>query len=331
MKSIRSLVRRKSPLLGFILGAAATWWIWPGMDSVKWGALKVVEQGHHTWEPVDETALVNERWHQLSRRRDIEFAPTEVRWTHESEAIRAGELPVFIKGDPVPVDTLFLTIINPELADFSVHTSPGSYRDIDEWVDALGADVVINGSYYNRLGHPDTPLISFGSQFGPREYAAEHGAFVVDSKAARLVDLKDSSWSKALEGSQHAFVSYPLLLDAHGSTRSEGRTKWLANRSFIGITHTGEIVLATTERAFFTLENLSKFLRKAPLDLAMALNLDGGPVASLAARLPGYRHTVYGTYETQDRNGQEYVLTPGIAGKKYALPIVLAVKGRRQR
>lgn len=317
--------RRIAAILSFVIGAAVTTTLWIGIGSLKWGILKVVEQGHHTWAPVESTDLPGKSWHRLAHRRDIRFSPSEVTWIRNSGGIRVGELPVLIEGENQPVDTFLITVIDPRSAKFSVHVSPESYRDVDEWADALNAQVVINGSYYSKLGQPDTPLVSFGELQGPSTYKASHGAFVIGSNSTQIVDLQSRTWKESLKNARHGFVSYPMLLDAQQNSRSEGRNSWLANRSFVGVTRSGEIVLATSSEAFFTLENLSKFLRQSPLDLDMALNLDGGPVAGLTVRLPGYQRTVYGRHETQVRENKELVLKPGIPGKKYPLPIVLAV------
>jgi hypothetical protein len=39
------------------------------------------------------------------------------------------------------------------------------------------------------------------------------------------------------------------------------------------------VIFGTTADAFFSFDRLAAFLRAAPLDIRIALNLDGGPVA----------------------------------------------------
>jgi hypothetical protein len=50
----------------------------------------------------------------------------------------------------------------------------------------------------------------------------------------------------------------------------------LANRNFLGRNAQDRIIVRTTEDAFFSLPRLADFLRRAPLGLTLALNLDGG-------------------------------------------------------
>ena len=98
-------------------------------------------------------------------------------------------------------------------------------------------------------------------------------------------------------------VSYPLLLAPDGSSRVQADARWLANRSFVAQDRTGRIVLGTTVDAFFSLERLASFLRAAPLDLVVALNLDGGPVACQAVMSESVRRDFCGKWETAVHEG----------------------------
>jgi len=177
------------------------------------------------------------------------------------------------------VDRLLLARIDPAQWRFSVHSAPAGNHDLDTWMRELRAVLVVNGSYYGRLkGEPDTPLISNGVSMGPAEYEALHGAFVASARDANVVDLNGKDWRKVFAGKTNAMVSYPLLVDENGLTRAK-RSEWLAGRSFVGQDRSGKIVIGTTADAFLSLDRFAELLRRAPLDLATALNLDGGPVA----------------------------------------------------
>src|SRR5262249_23203214 len=128
----------------------------------------------------------------------------------------------------------------------------------------------------------------------------------------------------ALRGVDDAMVSSPLLLAADGTDRVNADVHWLANRSFIGQDHSGRIILGTTADAFFSLKRLAAFLRDAPLDLAIALNLDGGPVACQGIALNGFSRSVCGRWDLADRDKQMKLLTPAYGKERWGLPIVLA-------
>ena len=78
-----------------------------------------------------------------------------------------------------------------------------------------------------------------------------------------------------------------------------GSSRWLANRSFVGQDGGEHIIVGTTTDAFFPLDRFARFLLDAPLGLAFALNLDGGPVASQGIALNGFERRSYGQWEAK--------------------------------
>ena len=117
-------------------------------------------------------------------------------------------------------------------------------------------------------------------------------------------------------------VSYPLLV-AGGTTGVAHPSQWLANRSFVGQDVGGRIIIGTTTDAFFTLDRLAHFLLKAPLGLTVALNLDGGPIASQGVSLNGFDRRTYGRWEAQVEGSRVKLLTWPYG--TVAMPIVIAV------
>jgi len=244
-------------------------------------------------------------------------------WASIAEGFDVAELAVMAEGQEV--DRILLARVDPARFRFAVRNAPAGDRDLDRWMRELGAALVINGSYFARDGTPDTPLVSAGVRLGPRHYIANHGAFIAAGQSAGIRDLAVQDWHIALRGADDAMVSYPLLVTRDGSSRVKADARWLANRSFVGQDHDGRIILGTTAEAFFSLERLATFLREAPLDLAIALNLDGGPVACQGIALNGYRRSACGRWELSARNGRLDLLTPVFGTVRWSLPIVLAV------
>jgi len=97
----------------------------------------------------------------------------------------------------------------------------------------------------------------------------------------------------------------------------------LANRSFVGQDATGRVIVGTTADAFFSLDGLARFLRDAPLGLTIALNLDGGPVASQGISLNGYERRIHGRWEAQVNGNRVDLLTWPYG--TVAMPVVMAV------
>ncbi len=282
-------------------------------DFTTWALLKTFEQGGSHWEETEEQAP-----------NSILPSPhSTIHWQDRGSGVATTEIPIVIEGEQV--DQIYLTRFDPKYIEFAVHIDRAAYRDIDEWRDSLAALAVINGSYYGIDGLPSTPVRSFGQNFGPNSYQANHGAFITDRNSAAILDLNGLAWRDEIGGYPHAMVSFPLLV-AHGkSGRVAGNDKWTANRSFIAIDSQRMILWGTTAAGFFSLRRLSTFLVQLPLSIDFALNLDGGPIAGQAIQMEGYRRSIYGTSEiATDAAGNVRILRPGNKGKKWPLPIVLA-------
>ncbi|WJR78843.1 phosphodiester glycosidase family protein [Bradyrhizobium sp. NP1] len=248
--------------------------------------------------------------------------PGRFEWRQIAPGFETAELPVLAESGEV--DRILLARIDPASFRFEVRNAPAKNKTLDQWMTSLGAALVINGSYYSRQGTPDTPLVSNGTRLGPEKYDAKAGAFVASANSVGIRDLADEDWRSALSGADNAMVSYPLLVSKNPERHPVPKSRWLANRSFVGQDKSGWIVLGTTTDAFFSLSRLAEFLRDAPLDLTSALNLDGGPVACQGISLNGFERRASGQWELQaDDNGAKLLTWP--YGTMARMPIVLAV------
>lgn len=123
-------------------------------------------------------------------------------------------------------------------------------------------------------------------------------------------------------------VSYPLLIGDDGQTHVSVKSRWLANRTFVAKDGTGRIVIGTTKEAFFSLDRLAEFLKASPLDLKVALNLDGGPIACRSVRLNGYSQKFYARWEAQVEDDNVKLLRWPFPQANWAMPMVLTVEPR---
>ena len=248
-------------------------------------------------------------------------------WQRVAQGFEVAELPVTAEG--IEVDRILLARIDPARFRFVVRNSPAGDKDVTKWLDELDAALIINASYFLPDGKPETPFLSNGALLGPHNYDARHGAFVTSGRVTDIRDLANEDWRAVFRGAEHAMVSYPLLVAADGSNRVKADDRWLANRSFIGLDGSGNVVLGTTMEAFFSLNRLATFLRAAPLGLVKALNLDGGPLACQAISLGSYRRDFCGKWELAAPGGDLKLLTWTFAANRpWALPNVLAVRRR---
>jgi hypothetical protein len=248
--------------------------------------------------------------------------PGPFSWREIRPGFEIGELPADVGSQEV--DRILLARIDPSRFRFEVRNSPAGDKDLDDWMRALGAALVINGSYFSKQGTPDTPFLSGGVRSGPATYDATHGAFVASKASAQVVDLANTRWNTAFQGADDAMVSYPMLIGSDGNSRAKP-SDWLANRSFVAQDVDGYIVLGTTVDAFFSISRLADFLHQSPLKLKTALNLDGGPVACQGISLDGFVRDRCGKFELRHVDGQFEWLGPMLGQRRWALPIVLAV------
>ncbi|RFB97359.1 hypothetical protein B5K11_05600 [Rhizobium leguminosarum bv. trifolii] len=251
--------------------------------------------------------------------------PGPLTWQEPEAGFEVAELPVLADGREV--DRIFLSRIDPGRFRFVTRNAPAGDTGIDEWEKALpNAVLIVNGSYYDMHGRPDTPFISEGVAMGPQQYDAKAGAFVADQDAADIRDLKRQDWQTAFAGASNAMVSYPLLIGDDGQTHVNVKSRWLANRTFVAKDALGRIVIGTTKEAFFSLDRLAEFLKTSPLDLKVALNLDGGPIACRSVRLNGYRQKFYARWEAQVDDNSVTLLRWPISEANWAMPMVLTVE-----
>jgi Phosphodiester glycosidase len=252
----------------------------------------------------------------------INVTPGNVRWREIRPGFEASELSVLAEGDEV--DRIVLARIDPARFRFEVRNRVSGDRDLQGWMLALGAALVINGSYFSSHGTPDTPFLSAGVRSGPETYDATHGAFVASNSSARVQDLAGTAWSMAFEGADNGMVSYPILIGSDGKGRATA-SNWLANRSFVAQDVDGYIIVGTTVDAFFSIRRLADFLRQSPLKLKTALNLDGGPVACQGILLDGFVRDQCGNFEMRNVDGRFELLGSLFGQRRWGLPIVLAV------
>ncbi|WP_203070667.1 phosphodiester glycosidase family protein [Falsiroseomonas ponticola] len=319
--------RRLAWLAGLALLAILAGLAWAYAQAGLYGVTIVLRRGGSYWVDVTrDDARLSPSMRLALRDPMPEVRAGPIAWRSLAEGFEVAEMPV-LAGE-AEVDRLLLARIDPRHFRLIARAAPAGNRDLQDWRRALGAVLVVNGSFYDRYGDPDTPMVSDGQRLGPATYEARHGAVVSDASGTRLLDLRGQDWRAALAGARDGVVSWPLLLAPDGSIRAAGDPRWLANRSFLAEDRAGRILIGTTADAFFSLRRFADFLRDAPLDLSIALNLDGGPVACQGIRLAGYERDFCGLWETQTVEDRIRLLHWPLWWRRFGLPVVLAVVPR---
>jgi hypothetical protein len=306
--------------------AGAGTWLWVAHGAYGFGVL--LRRGGTYWitlAPDDQRLSPSMRLALRDVRLQAEAGPFT--WQLAEPGFETAEMPVLAGG--MEVDRIFLARIDPQKFRFVVRNAPGGDKGIDEWARALpDAVLIVNGSYFDAKGLPDTPIVSEGAAAGPKDYDARGGAFVDADKTAHLVDLAGKDWKIEFAGASNAMISYPMLIDAQGHGRTGRESRWLSNRTFLGQDRAGRILVGTTKEAFFSLARLATFLKSAPLDLRLALNLDGGPVACRLTRVNGIDQKFYAQWESQFRDGHVELLRSVIPSVSWGMAMALTVERR---
>jgi phosphodiester glycosidase len=314
------------PAFVAILGIGTLAWLWFAHGAYGFGVL--LRRGGSYWVTMapDDPRL------SPAIRVALRDPPPQVTagafvWNEAEPGFEIAQMPV-VSGD-AEIDRILLARIDPRRFRFVVHNAPAGDRDIDQWRRALPeAVLIVNGSYFDAKGLPDTPVIREGVADGPTDYDARGGALVDADGTARLIDLANKNWKVELAGARNATISYPMLIGADGHTRVAPESRWLSNRTFLGLDGAGRIVVGTTKEAFFSLSRLATFLKAAPLDLRLALNLDGGPIACRSLHLKGIEQTFYAEWESQFQDGRVSLLRSIFPVVSWAMPMVLAIERR---
>jgi hypothetical protein len=143
-----------------------------------------------------------------------------------------------------------------------------------------------------------------------------------------VVDLTGGGgWEAAFAGAANAMVAYPLLIGEDGQSHVASKTRWLSNRTFVGEDRSGRIIIGSTREAFFSLEREAAFLLAAPLDLKVALNLDGGPVACQSVRAGGTHRVHIARWEAQEDKGRARLIYAPLGESE--MPIVLVAPPKK--
>lgn len=188
------------------------------------------------------------------------------------------------------VESLAVVRIDPNLNSFRLfHGTP---RRISAWQEETKALVLFNGSYFTDKGQPCGLVMIDGKTYGPQKNAAMRGMFVAEPRGvspdlpratildltATPVNINKLPWTQGL-------MSFPLLLDSRGRIRVKS-SDLQAQRTVICTDRKGNVLVVQSAGDYFTLYELAQFLKCSPLDIDMALNLDGGSKSQLLINTP---------------------------------------------
>ena len=226
----------------------------------------------------------------------LQAQPMGLTWRHLAQGLEFSRWP--IQSGTRNLDTLAILRFQPDLWTFKVFHSP-TPKSIQEWQSATNAPIICNGGFYQENFKPAGRILVNGVYIGPLKNSSMKGMFLAEPKKgfeqipkARLIDLKAENSEETISKYDQGIQSFPILLDPRGQVRVNP-SNFQANRTVIAQDGQGNILILITEKPFFTLYELGQYLKKMPLSLTFALNLDGGNRTQLTVQIKdfSYQHT----------------------------------------
>jgi exopolysaccharide biosynthesis protein len=185
--------------------------------------------------------------------------------------------------------TFLMLRIEPDAWQWSLAQDPGNLKTPEAWRAQLGAEIVMNGSYFNERGEPsgyfrnppDVPSSSIRWPLDAQNRTGYTGAVLLKDGALSLAYLPDADLDPAQADA--IFLTFPTLV-ANGKSVVEKESGLRARRTALAEDADGRDYILVTEEGSVSLFALSRWLVAQPEEFRIAVNLDGGPSTGLALR-----------------------------------------------
>ncbi len=168
------------------------------------------------------------------------------------------------------------------------------HASVDEFAHFSKALLTINGGFFDHNYRPLGLRISHQQQHSPLKRISWWGIFYIKDQKPYLSSLGQFKSKAHID---FAVQSGPrLLIDGHIPSLKAGR----AERSALGISPDGRVIILVTDNAPMTTTNLAELLQLPPLSCKQALNLDGGSSSQLHAHINSFQINVHGFSNVSD-------------------------------
>ena len=169
---------------------------------------------------------------------------------------------------------------------------------ISEWQRRSGALAAFNaGQYYHDYSYMGL-LATEGRLVSRRPHPTYRAALVAGPRGggpgARVLDLSRERLDADSLGWAEVAQSF-MLFDRAGTVRVR-RSDQVAPRTAVAEDRHGRLVVLTTEGGY-TLWDFAQLLQRSPLDLALAMAMDGGREAEMLVRAGDFRYASFGQWE----------------------------------
>lgn len=220
--------------------------------------------------------------------------PQSVNTIPESANTSVAPLSDFMQRRTVKYEdgrTVNLIVIKLEKDKFIWETAEdqGAPKTVMAWRQELGADLVINGSYFDEEMRPtgfykprdaDESRIAWPDRDNQKNGSGYTGLVQIRNGLLSLHYLP-ASFQKTPTKDSAAFLSYPTLI-ADGKILVDSDTKKYARRTILAQDKKGIPYIVITESGIISLFEIANWLTVQPEEFSIAVNLDGGGSTGLS-------------------------------------------------
>lgn len=158
----------------------------------------------------------------------------------------------------------------------------------DQFAEQSKALLSINGGFFDKNFKPLGLRINHKRLENPLKHISWWGIFYVEHNKPHITNVRHFQHNEDME---FAIQSGPrLLIGGKIPSLKPG----VADRSALGITKDGKVILLVSNNAAMTTNELAQIMRSTPLSCVDAINLDGGSSSQLYAHINSFQLSVHG-------------------------------------
>ncbi|RJO63743.1 MAG: phosphodiester glycosidase family protein [Myxococcales bacterium] len=189
------------------------------------------------------------------------------------------------------IDLSAFAVLAADARQFASETKTATAREMRE---RLGAELAVNGTFFDEKGRPLGLVISGGKEFNPLR-RADWGVFYIADGKANLMHTRD--WF------EHPPSNVDFAMQVGPRIIVDGKPLTLkpqvSRRAALGVQPDGKMVIvAVTDRGQAEAGDLARLMAKPEaeggLGCRQALMLDGGPSAQLSASIGEFTFDIVG-------------------------------------
>jgi uncharacterized protein YigE (DUF2233 family) len=215
-------------------------------------------------------------------------------WLQSAPGIEYIDLGSSILTPWAHIHVFRINLNNNQLSSVSARELSLQHASAEEYAHHSKALLAINGGFFDHDYHPLGLRVSNHKQYSPLKRISWWGIFYTKNKLPYLSSVNKFSGNQQID---FAVQSGPrLLVNGRIPTLKPGK----AERSALGISPDGRVIILVTENTPMTTTELAQLMSSPVLNCKNALNLDGGNSSQLYVDMDSFRINAHGFSNVSD-------------------------------